>query len=203
MSTVFVVSTTTTCQELSRELAQSIEGGDEYALYEVRGGLGGRSGTVAGSRPRQRMSAQVIGDSTRLVGAHSLIWDIAQAWKQVPAAPLLRLFVGLNGFCKTTAIGMSRQRWDRYPPSISVSAGCFFNAIHQPPSPIAATNTGVRPITFERSESSSGATVRLGNSVAAFPCHQTYCAAPAVGRMTAIALYPSTREEHSRMSRSH
>jgi hypothetical protein len=38
MSTVFVVSTTTTCEELSRELAQSIEGGDEYALYEVREG---------------------------------------------------------------------------------------------------------------------------------------------------------------------
>ena len=104
MSTVFVVSTTTTCQELSRELAQSIEGGDEYALYEVRGGLGGRSGTVAGSRPRQRMSAQVIGDSTRLVGAHSLIWDIAQAWKQVP--PLSSASsLGSMDFTKQQALG--------------------------------------------------------------------------------------------------
>ena len=28
-------------------------------------------------------AAQVIGDSTRLVGGDSLIWDVAQSWKQV------------------------------------------------------------------------------------------------------------------------
>jgi hypothetical protein len=58
MSTVFNIWHDTTCEELSKELAQSIEGGDEYGLFEV------------------------IGDSMRHLKPDANIWDIAQVWDQ-------------------------------------------------------------------------------------------------------------------------
>ena len=61
MSTVFNVWSDTTCEELSKELAQSIEGGDEYGLFEV------------------------IGDSMRHLKPDEKIWDIADVWDEVIA----------------------------------------------------------------------------------------------------------------------